>query len=374
MNDDLRLDELPDGGDPTATLLRTVLHREADAIEPSADGYARIRAEIESRALSRVPRTARTARAARRLTPLLAAAAAVVVVATGGIVAVRSLTHRSQAQPASGVLPLRTVENDVRQTPQAALPVYVAARQNGRIVLFREFRRQSVQGPAGTQVAAAVRLALTTGPSDPDYLRLFAAGAASTVRATVTADLVSLDISPAPRAASAAPSREEATAALQQLVWTATAAAAVATTPATAVRSVRITLDGRSGQALFGQVALDHVLDRQFGGDPRARAWVIEPAEDSTQPAGLVTASGDAVAGSDGQVHVTLVRDGTTRADVDVPLTPADGGSGQVRPGQRGVWRLADLDASEPGTYRLEVSTTDADGRRWSDTKTFTTR
>ena len=77
MNDDLPTDgldelpgDLPDRDDPTAALLRTVLHREADAVEPSPDGYTRIRAEIER------SRPTRAARAGRRLAPLLAAAAA----------------------------------------------------------------------------------------------------------------------------------------------------------------------------------------------------------------------------------------------------------------------------------------------------------
>jgi hypothetical protein len=135
---------------------------------------------------------------------------------------------------------------------------------------------------------------------------------------------------------------------------------------------VRLTLGGRSDQPLFGLVPLDRAFDRQFAGDPRARAWIIDPAEASALAAGAVEASGDAVAGDDARVHLTLVHEGRTVWEQDVPLTPAEGAAGPLRPGQRGTWRVAGLDASAPGTYRLEVSTTDDEGRRWSDTKTFT--
>ncbi len=376
MSDDLRLDQgpddLPDHRDPTAALLSGVLHRQADAVSPSPDGYPRIRAEI-ARRQSRRP----ALRRARMLTPLLAAAAALVVVAAAGTAVVRTATQHTDdagAAGAGGTVALRTLEeNDVAATPDAALPVYVAARQNGRIVLFREFRRQTVRGDAATQVEAAVRLALTSTPRDTDYVRLFAPGEAPRVRATVSDQLVTVDVTPAPRAAPGSPDQDEATAAVQQLVWTATAAAAVATTPAPSApaRSVRLTLDGRAGQALFGLVPLDRAFDRQFGGDPRARAWVSDPAEGSELATGAVEATGDAVAGDEATVHVTLVHDGRTVREQDVPLTPLTGAGGPVRQGQRGTWR-AGLDASAPGTYRLEVSTTDDEGRRWSDTKTFT--
>jgi hypothetical protein len=377
VNDDLSGDwlddlpgDLPDESDPTAALLRAALHREADAVTPSPDGYARIRAGI-----ARQEPPSRGLRRGGTRAPMLAAAAALVVVAAVGTAVVRTATQRPDA---GGTVALRTLEgNDVGAAPDATVPVYVAARQNGRIVLFREFRRQPVRGDAANQVEAAVRLALASAPQDADYVRLFATPQAPRVRATVTDQLVTVDVSPAPRAASAAPSEAEATAAVQQLVWTATAAAAVGTTgsPAAApARSVRLTLGGGTSRPLFGLVPLDRPFDRHFGGDPRAGVWVIDPAEGSAHAAGALAAAGDAVAGDGATVHVTLVHDGRTIAEQDVPLTPQPGATGPVRPGQRGVWRVPGLDASAPGNYRLEVSATDGDGQRWSDTKTFTTR
>lgn len=386
MTDDLRLDEpgddLPGRGsgaaDPTAALLRGVLHRQADAVTPSPDGYARIRAEIERRQ----PRRGRWG--ARGFAPALAAAAALVVVAAAGTAVVRSVVPRPDAPPAG--VTLRTPDDDVRATPGAALPVYVAGEQNGRLVLFREFRQPAPPGDAAAQVEAAVRLALTARPADADHVRLFAPAERLTVQATVTDQLVTVDISPAPRPAGGAVGRDGATAAVQQLVWTATAAAAVSTTPgspspsvtrsasvaAQPVRSVRITLDGAGGGSLFGLVSLDRAFDRQFGGDPRAPVWVIDPAEGGQVGRGPLVASGDAVAGDDSAVRVRLLRDGREVAEQDVPLTPQAGATGPVRRGQRGAWRAPGWDVRAPGRYRIEASATDAEARTWTDTKTFT--
>ena len=217
-------DDLPDPQDPTAVLLRTVLHREADAVEPSPAGYARIRAEIDRRA----PRgSVRTRHTGRGSASLLAAAAALVVVATGGTLAVRSLTHQSPAQPASGAVTLQTVDSDVRETPASALPVYVTGRQNKRLVLFREFHRTTVQG-VEAKVEEAVRIALTALRSARTTADLFAPDPSMAVRAQVTDSSIALDLSRAPQPGRLRPPRKEAEAAVQQLVWTATAAAAVA--------------------------------------------------------------------------------------------------------------------------------------------------
>ncbi len=373
MNGDLRLPEQagPPDDDATAALLRGVLQRQAGAVEPG-DGWARIQAELAHRPAPRrsfLPPT---------LGPVMAAAAALVVVASAGTVAVL-WGQREQPATTAGSVTLRPLDaNDALHTPSAALPVYVAARQNGRVVLYREFRRLATRGDAAAKVEAAVGLALTTKPQDADYEQLFAPDPRPAVSATVTADVVTLDISPAPRPARPGVTRDEATAAVQQLVWTATAAAAVAVpggaAPARPTRAVRILLDGWPAQSLFGLVPLDRAIDRTFEGDPRARAWVIEPAEDGVVAAGPLSASGDAAAGADGAVRVTLTRGGRVVAEQEVPLAPLEGGPGPVRAGQRGAWRVSGWATPTPGRYELTVTVVDADGTRWTDTKRFTVR
>ncbi|HYY09539.1 MAG TPA: hypothetical protein VE781_01300, partial [Kineosporiaceae bacterium] len=151
-------------------------------------------------------------------------------------------------------------------------------------------------------------------------------------------------------------------------------AGATAATPATQTpRLVRLTLDGRAG-ALFGLVPLDHDVDRQFAGDPRARVWVIDPSDGEARRPGPLTASGDGVAGRDATVRVRLVRAGRTVAEQVVPLVPAPGSAGPLRPGQRGTWRVTGWDAATPGAYRLEVSAPDDGGIPWTDNAEFTVR
>ena len=379
MNDDLRLDELPDPHDPTAVLLRSVLHREADAVRPSPDGYARIRAEIERQ---RPSRSARTARTPRRFTPLLAAAAALAVVATAGTVAVRSLTHQPQA-PASRSVSLRTVDNDIRETPASALPVYVTALQHGRIVLFREFRRSTVQG-VDAKVEQAVALALAGRPLNPQYVQLFAPDPAMRVRAHVTDASIGLDLSRAPQPA-VRPTPQNAEAALQQLVWTATAAAAVAAPAVQQQRTVTITVGG-AAPALFGLARLDRTLSRVTVPDPRAPVWITDPAEGQVLPAGRLRADGDGTNLGESQVRVVLRYNGNvTVRDAIVPLqrTDAQGRTlGPVTKGQRGQWSISGWPITRRGTYTLIVSSPTAaepdvtgptafpDGTYW-DSRTF---
>lgn len=371
-HDELHLDGRGDD-DPTGALLREVLHRQADAVRPGGDGLARIQAEIARQQ----PRLGPVGRArwstsgrghGRRTVPLLAAAAALVVVAAGGTAAVRGLSHRQQATAAGqGDVILRyAAQSDVQDTPASSLPVYVTARQRGRVVLFREFR--SVKGLDGVdaKVGAAVRLALTQRPQDADYVQLFAQAPAPKVQAVVTPSTVRLDISPAPLAGDATITPEEAKAAADQIVWTATAAAATATQAAGASgqatapggRAVHITLGGREGQSLFGLVPLSPDLKRETGAkDPRAGVWIIDVADGSRRHPGPLDAAGEAVAMDDPQVLVVLRRGGRIVRSEFVPLTAseASGGSQPPRAGQRGSWHITAWDATPPGTYTLEV-------------------
>jgi hypothetical protein len=357
VNDDLsmdgldELDELPGDGDPTAALLRTVLHREADAVTPSPDGYARIRAEIERN------RPSRAARAGRRLAPLLAAAAAVAVVATAGTVAVRSITHQSQGASAGGAGTLRTVDSDVRQTPASALPVYVAARQHERAVLFREFRRSTVRG-VDAKVEQAVTFGLTRPPLNPEYHPVVALDPAIRVHAHVTDTSITLDLSRAPRLADA-PTPQDGAAAVQQLVWTATAAAAVAAPASQQPRTVTITVNG-SSPALFGLGRLDRALTRAGNPDPRAPVWIADLAEGQVLRPGRLKVTGDGTNLGQSQVRVVLRYNGdVTVRDVIVPLQRTDPQGtpiGPVAKGQRGQWSIAGWPVTRPGTYTLVVS------------------
>ena len=370
-DDVVRLDDPPDD-EPTASLLREVLRRQADAVQPSPDGLRRIRAEIAHR-----PRRVLPMRGRGHLTPLVAAAAAAVVVAAGATFAVRTVTHRVPSTVSVTTTSDQLVDqHEVAEAPAASLPVYVAARENGEVVLFREFRR--VGGPTGVddRVAQAVELAITGTPQDPGRAQLFAPGPAPRVTARVTAGRIDLDISPAPLARSPEPTWEEARVAAQQLVWTATATAAVAAQSAPpgspAVESsvppggrrVRITLGERSDVALFGRYPLDRDLRREVDPslDPRAKAWIIDPAENARLH-GQLDADGDAVAIGTASVLVRLSRDGVVVREEPVPLVASEVSGGRRPPlaGQRGTWRIQGWDVSRPGRYALVVYAPAAD-------------
>jgi hypothetical protein len=392
--------EGPRDEDPTATLLREVLHRQADAVRPSPDGLGRIQEKIAQQ-----PRRVLPLRRRWYGTPLIAVAAAVVVVAgvTAGVRAV--VRHRADvaALAVAAQVERQVAKGEIQAAPAASLPVYVAARQNGRAVLFREFRKASTHG-VDAQVAEAVRDAVVEPPEDPDYTQLFSRGGQPKVTAHVTWQRIDLDISPAPLARSDDITHDDANVALQQLVWTATATAAVAAQgapPGSAVnaravppggRSVHITLDHRPDARLFGIVPLDSDVKRtpDKGDDPRAKVWIIDPREKSQQVRGSLNADGDAVALGQASVLVVLARDGVVVGAELVPLTQSEpsGGARPPLPGQRGEWRISGWDISQPGRYDLLVSAPAASavpapgthlaaaqsalGSGWFDSKIFT--
>jgi hypothetical protein len=358
----------PRDDDPTAALLREVLHRKADAVQPSPDGLRRIQAQIALQ-----PRRVLALRRSRHVTPLLAAVAAAVVVAAAGTTAVRVVAqHRADvaAVAAAAQVERQVSAREAQAAPAASLPVYVASRQNGRTVLFREFRGTSTRG-VDAQVAEAVRSAIVVAPQDPDYTQLFAAQPEPAVVARVTWERIELDISPAPRPRSSAVTGEDANLALQQLVWTATATAAVAAQsapPGSPVnarpvppggRSVHITLDHRANQRLFDLVRLDTNFTRMpdKGDDPRAKAWIIDPRERSRHARGALDADGDAVAMGQAEVLVVLARDGLVVRAERASLTQSEpsGGTRPPLPGQRGEWRISGWNVDRAGSYELLV-------------------
>jgi hypothetical protein len=382
MNDEIRLDG-HGGDDPTATLLRDVLHREADAVQPSPDGLRRIRAEIARQA-------PRRPRLARRWTPLLAVAAVLAMLA-GGLVLRWHARFPAQAAAASGAIVATMDQAEARIAPAATVPVYVVGRQGGRTVLFREFRATRANDEEG-MVEDAVRLAITARPRDPHYTRLFAALPGTKVTARVTPRQIRLDISPAPKAVRGV-TAADAEIAEQQLVWTATAAAAVAESaartpiPSTSpgykqpgLRPVSITLDGRRGAALLGLAPLDadgspgalrhaHVKGSQ---DPRADVWIGDLTEGQRFRSGIQTVTGDAVSRADGSVHLQLLRDGVRVLDTTLALDTSEESQFKAPPraGERGHWRV-DLDLSQHGSYTLVAWTGTPASTVESDSKTF---
>jgi hypothetical protein len=141
--------------------------------------------------------------------------------------------------------------------------------------LFREFHLRSGGTPAPAEaVRLAVQQMLDRPADDPDYRSPWPAG--GTVRATsvdsgtVTVDLVG--------GATPAGPVDQLTAqqAVQQLVWTATAALPGAT-------GVRLLLDGQPATALWGWPVPTGVLARGPAADVLAPIWIIDPQQGTVQ-------------------------------------------------------------------------------------------
>jgi hypothetical protein len=347
-----------DGDDETAALLRGALAREAQRVAPSPDGLQRIQREIRAgQARSRRPRFA-------RLAPALVAAAAVAVLAVAGAVAVRL-----NQQPTGGGIPAgQPTATTTSEAPHGQVPVYVIGTQGGRKWLFREYRTSFIpDSDKDRRVAEAITDAVNLTPLDPDYdAPLFQGGPNSVATASVTPSQITVTLTAA-MVSRHGVSAADARLALQQLVWTATAAAG--TGP-----DVPVLIRVDSGnQTLFGQEPLDRQYTR--GGlapNPSAPLWIISLVDTTDAGHKDVQISGDAVTGTGGTVSWTLDRNGVEVANGEATIDPGTG--------SRRVWHLVAPTAGRAGEYLLTVTLTPGSGtglstaERWQDSRTFHVR
>ncbi len=376
----------------TADALRRALNAEAASVGIEGNGLARIRE--------------RTARASRRPAWLVPVAAGVAGIVVAGSVAWAALDDSTDVPIASetttatptptptptattALLPPPTLDPTVPNSPeptptdeepespgrQVALPVYyVGAQPAGeddtsipRFVLFREFHRTSV--PSDTDAARMVELAVTemfaNQPIDPDYGGLWPTVAeirsATVDDATglITVDLAYVAISDV-RGVEDRVLPQATEAAVQQLVYTTTAAAAYAD-PTLPALSVRILVDGEPTTSFLGTDTTDP-LRRDV--TARASIWILSVEDGDTVTAPVVVA-GEANTFEGGPAQWELSRDGEVVAD------------GLTSTGACCTWRPfeIDLDVASPGTYTIEVYDVGGLGLRDRapyDSKTFT--
>lgn len=247
-------------------------------------------------------------------------------------------------------------------TPAATLrsiPVYYVAESRRSVALYREFRTvPDVGGPVASAVSAMTRVA----PLDPDYASPWRPARRTTV--TQQGGALRVDLS-ADAFANTDVGSELAETAIQQLVFTATAAASQGGTPATTVTVLR---DGRAADA-WGAVRIGSPMRRAPLVDVQAHAWVTSPQEGEVRRAGTVTFGGFGT--SFEATFGWVVR---TTAGAEVARGSAMGGTGTG-----GFGSLSFSARLRPGTYTVTLSTDDPSGGAEgngpaTDDKTFTVR
>ena len=170
-------------------------------------------------------------------------------------------------------------------TVRNLLPVYWMGDNDGSIQLYREFLDG---GNGGDPIAAAVQAMTANTPMDPDYFGPWSP--AGSVSASISPDnIITVDISA--DAFDAQLDEGAAYRAVQQLVYTATAAAANAgLVSGGAPSSVVVLVDGAAGYNAFGHIELGGQLQRDSA--LLAPIWIIEPQHGAVRDQSTITVSG----------------------------------------------------------------------------------
>lgn len=223
-----------------------------------------------------------------------------------------------------------------------AVPVYWVAESRGSFRLYREFRDVP---DVGGQVASAVAAMTRLTPLDHDYATPWRP--ASRVSVTQSGGALTVDLS-RDALANTQVGSELAALAVQQLVYTATAAAQQAGTPAT---TVRVLVDGAATDA-WGAVRLGSPTRRAPMADVQAQAWVTSPQEGQSVPAGTVTFKGFGTS-----FEATFAWKVLSSSGAVVKQGSAMGGTGD---GGFGVVTFSAQLAA--GSYKIMLSTDDPSG------------
>lgn len=334
--------------DPLATALRRALAGEADAVTASPDGLVRIRQSIDAGA---------GAGTSRRRTAIAALAAAAVVAVAGGS-ALLARTGRDRppvsAPPAGSQSPRPSGASSGPAAGSAGLPVYYVGTVGASFGLFREFHARIGGEPPSSDPARRVQQAVTEAmsgrPLDPDYRTVWAEGADA--RTTLAADRITIELNEAAAGGTAVGGSDADVYALQQLIWTATAAAA--STDPNAPTEVVIRALGPTPER-FGSISLAQPFRRgtRLGaGDPRAPVWIESLGQGATVGPGPLTVTGQGVGGTR-PLRWTLTQDGVPVASSEV--TPTTGTGAPAGVGVRGSWTIT-VTPPGAGRYTLAVA------------------
>ncbi|MDI1462273.1 GerMN domain-containing protein [Catellatospora sp. KI3] len=256
----------------------------------------------------------------------------------------------AEPEPSTGP----TTEPGPTAAPAGALAVYYLASDKGDPKLVREFHRLPVGdgSPAARTKAAVTEMLDGRTAYDPDYSSLWPASAR--VRGTsVAGDTVTVDLSGA--AVNGAGSLGSVQA-VQQLVWTATAASGK---PA-----VRILLDGARVDELWGHVDTRDPLRRANAADTLLPVWLIDPQHGAT-------------VGREFTMHLAgMVFEATVNYEIRRGSTVVKRGAVTLSAGRPAQGEAKVPVILEPGTYVIEafeISANDS-SRQHLDNHTITVR
>ncbi len=323
------------------------LKAEVDGVEPSSGSLARIQARVAGHDDHR--------RTVRWLAPL-AAAAAVVAIASAALL----LPHGDRTasppvvQPSSSFSPSLSASPSSSPSPSlsssdpsactTAVAAYYVADLPAGPRLYREFIR--TDGSCfGGQINAALTTMFQVAPTDPDYTSLWPVGT-QVLSVERQADTVTVDVSAFPAVGAGLE-----TAAVQQLVWTATAADP-------SVKRVRLLVDGEVPPS--GHIDWSKPVARANSLETLANVWILDPTQGQEVNSPVtVHVYGT---GYEGNVPLKVFQDGVEVASTFVTT-------------EMGAFREAKTTIDlPPGTYELRAYNDNGKGATlmlW-DTKTFT--
>lgn len=263
--------------------------------------------------------------------------------------------------PAAGIATTSAPLESTQASNKA--PVYWIGRSNNNVFLYREFRDVSQDD---NPITRALRVMMSEKPLDPDFFtpwqnpRLLATSISgkNVITVDVSADAFNSNVD-----------GDMAERAIQQLVYTATAAGASSGLTDTGQQiQVVILVDGHTDYVAFNRVRLGSPTSRSAG--MVAPVWIIDPQEGTQEADGSVKISGRSTVPG-GKLHWEILRvDGTNK-------TPYLNGSvtASTDAAQSGMFNIS-VNLGQ-GNYEARVSQVDPTGKVQDlnvDTRGFTVR
>ncbi len=224
-------------------------------------------------------------------------------------------------------------------------PVYWIGRSNNNVFLYREFRDVSEDD---NPITRALRVMMSQEPLDPDFFTPWQ-NPKSLATSISGKNVITVDVSA--DAFNSNVDADMAERAIQQLVYTATAAGAAAgLTDAGQQIQVVILVDGHTDYVAFNHVRLGSPTSRRAG--MVAPVWIIDPQEGTEVADGPVKVSGRSTVPG-GKLRWEVLRvDGTTKTPYLNGIVTAS-----AKADQAGLFNVP-LNLG-PGTYEARVSQLD---------------